>query len=194
MLKKLTMFLLLGIFCFNFSADAQEVKKKPWLVVYSSVSGNTKKVAEAIFQVLPEGSEIYYVDEAPSADGYENVAVGFWTIRGGADEKTAAYLQKLKGSNVFLFGTMFSDDISGYGQGVLDRAAAFLDESSTVLGKFICQGKLSDAHVEKMKKRPADHPHAPTPERLQKVLAASTHPDEQDFLNAQEAIKKVINE
>ena len=192
MIKKIILCLMVGIFCFTLPTDAQEAKKKPWLVVYSSQTGNTQKIAEAIFAVLPEGSEIYHIDQAPSADGYENIVVGFWTIRGGADDKAVEYLKKMTNSRVFLFGTMFSNDITGYGQGVLGRAAAVLNENCTVIGKFICQGKLSDEHVEKMKQRPAGHAHAPTPERMQKVLDASTHPDEQDCLNAQAAIKAVL--
>ncbi len=55
------------------------------LVVYSSVTGNTRKVAEAIFQAMPPDSEIFPVESAPAPDAYDFVAVGFWGDRGTAD-------------------------------------------------------------------------------------------------------------
>ena len=46
------------------------------LIVYSSLTGNTKKVAEAIAAVLP-GCDLLPVEEAPaSVEGYDLVALG----------------------------------------------------------------------------------------------------------------------
>ena len=48
------------------------------LIVYSSLTGNTKKVAEAIAAVLP-GCDLLPVEEAPaSVEGYDLVALGYW--------------------------------------------------------------------------------------------------------------------
>ena len=186
MVKKMLVCLLLSVFCFSLSSDAQAIKKKPWLVVYSSLTGNTQKIAEAIFQVLPAGSEIYSVENAPSPDGYENVAIGFWTKKGTADDKAAEYLQKVTNANVFIFATMGSYADTDYAQTVLTRGEALLGEGCTVLGKFICQGKLSPERLENAKKRGV------TPEREKRWQDASTHPDEQDVVNVQTAIKKLL--
>ena len=64
------------------------------LVVYSSQSGNTKKLAEAVFEALPEGKEITPVDGAPDPKGYDFVAVGFWLKGGDPDPKSLEYLKK----------------------------------------------------------------------------------------------------
>ena len=44
-----------------------------------------------------------------------------------------------------------------------------------------------------MKKIPAGHPHAVTPERLARWEAASTHPDENDFKKAEEFFINLLN-
>ena len=44
-----------------------------------------------------------------------------------------------------------------------------------------------------MKKFPAGHPHAVTPERLARWEAASTHPDENDFKKAEEFFSDLLN-
>lgn len=186
MVKKIVLFLLVGIFCISLSTDTQAKEKKPWLVVYSSQTGNTREIAQAIFQVLPEGSEIYPVEEAPEPDGYENIAIGFWTKKGTADDKAAEYLQKVKNTNVFIFATMGAYADTDYAQIVLDRSEALLGENCTVLGRFICQGKLSPESLENAKKR------GWTPEREKRWKDASTHPDEQDLINVQMAVRKVF--
>ena len=55
------------------------------MVVYSSRSGDTKKVAEAIFDILPGKKEIYTVQEAPPAEKYDFIAMGFGVEKGRPD-------------------------------------------------------------------------------------------------------------
>ena len=42
------------------------------LVVYSSRTGNTRKIAEAVAEALP-GCHLHPVEEAPQPEGYEPV-------------------------------------------------------------------------------------------------------------------------
>lgn len=50
------------------------------IVVYSSLTGNTKMVGEAIAEVLAPNCDIYKVEDNPDITGYDLVAVGFgWT-------------------------------------------------------------------------------------------------------------------
>lgn len=166
--------------------------KKPWLVVYSSLTGNTKMVAEAIFKVLPEGSELHPVENNPDYSQYEKVAVGYWADRGSADKKAIDYLGKIKNAKVFVFATLGAYPDSEHAQKVLNNGSALLGEGCEVIGKFICQGKLSPAIIERGKKRPLDHPHGPTPERLKRWADAASHPDEQDFLSVQKIVKELF--
>lgn len=49
------------------------------IVIYSSRTGNTKQVAEAIVGVLPEGTPCVPVNEAPAdLSQYDLVFMGFW--------------------------------------------------------------------------------------------------------------------
>lgn len=47
-----------------------------FLIVYSSKTGNTKKVAEALARVAPIGSEIHSIEEAGDADGFDVILQG----------------------------------------------------------------------------------------------------------------------
>ena len=48
------------------------------IVVYSSLTGNTKMVGEAIAEVLAPNCDIYKVEDNPDITGYDLVVVGFW--------------------------------------------------------------------------------------------------------------------
>ena len=75
------------------------------LVVYSSRTGNTRKIAEAIAAVRP-GCEIHPVESAPAPEGYDLVAVGYWVDKGMPDAQAKAYLETVRDANVALFGTL----------------------------------------------------------------------------------------
>ena len=61
------------------------------LVVYSSQTGNTQKLAESVYAVLPGEKEIWPVDEAPAPENFDVVAAGFWLQAGKPDPKAAAW-------------------------------------------------------------------------------------------------------
>ena len=74
------------------------------LVLYSSQSGNTRKLADAVYEALPEVKEIYAIENTPdSLTEFDLIAVGFWFQGGRPDRKTADFLPKLRDRNVFLF-------------------------------------------------------------------------------------------
>ena len=71
------------------------------IVIYSSLTGNTKSVAEAMASVMPEGTPCLPVKDAPEnlAD-YDTVFVGFWVDRGTANKEAAKLIETLKKSNI----------------------------------------------------------------------------------------------
>ena len=161
------------------------------LIVYSSQTGNTKMVAEAIHSIAPEGAEIFPVEDMPNADNYDVVAAGFWVDKGTSDKKATEYLQTIKNKKVALFATAGVSPDTDHAKKSLANAAKNLDESNTIIGTFICQGKIDPKLLEAFKQFPKGHPHAITPERLERHKQASTHPDENDLVNAKEAFKKI---
>ena len=48
------------------------------LVVYSSNSGNTKKLADALYGALQCKKDLIFISDNPDPSGYEFVAAGFW--------------------------------------------------------------------------------------------------------------------
>lgn len=162
------------------------------LVVYSSKTGNTKKVAEAILSVLPAGTEIFPVGNAPSPDAYDFIAVGFWVDKGTANAEMAAYLPKIRGKKVGIFFTLGADPTSPHAEKSGDNAAKLLGENCEVVAKFWCQGAIDPKLIEWMKKLPSEHPHAPNAERIARWERASKHPDATDLEAAKAAFKGIF--
>jgi flavodoxin len=155
------------------------------LIVYSSKTGNTRKLAEGIRRGLAEalGQEprIGAAEENPDPSGAGWILAGFWADRGNADQKALQYLESLEGRKVGLFGTLGAYPDSDHARDISKKVQDIVGEKNAVLGCFLCQGKIDPALIERFKSLPADNPHAMTPERMKRHQEAAKHPDEKDI-------------
>jgi len=62
------------------------------LIAYMSWTGNTKKVAEAIYDAIPQAKEIKQVEDVGSLEGYDLAFLGFPIHTFGPDEKVKTFL------------------------------------------------------------------------------------------------------
>ena len=64
-------------------------------IVYSSRTGNTALLAQAIREALPQEECSYFGAPHAEALAADTIYVGFWTDKGTCDEQTAHFLQSL---------------------------------------------------------------------------------------------------
>lgn len=156
------------------------------LVTYSSLTGNTKKVAEAVASAIP-GSELHPIDQSPDPSGYDLILAGFWVDRGEADRKTKEFLGKLQGKAVGFFFTLGAYPDSAHADDVARVTGELIERGQNEpMGSFRCQGKVDPALLGRMKKSlPPDHPHARmTEERKARLTEAAKHPNDKDLEGA----------
>ncbi|NLG38234.1 MAG: flavodoxin [Clostridiales bacterium] len=114
------------------------------LVAYMSKTGNTKKVAEAIYQELDGEKAILPVEQVVDTSGYDLTFLGFPVQRFGPDPKTVGLLRKhcQPGRDVALFITHAAPEEEPELGEWLDkfRAAA---SAANIVGVFDCQGQLA---------------------------------------------------
>ncbi|NOX79858.1 MAG: flavodoxin family protein [Deltaproteobacteria bacterium] len=152
------------------------------LVVYSSRSGNTKKLAEFIFSRLDGDKEIKPVASAPDPSGYDVVAVGFWFKGGQPDPDSQEYLKKCTGvGKLFLFATHGSAANSDYAAIGMNRARE-LAAGAQIVGDFDCPGEVSAKTLENAANKD------PQPAWLKDAPAAKGHPNSDDFYKLAEAL------
>jgi len=165
------------------------------LIVYSSLTGNTKKIADGLVEALSGGCDCVRVQEAPAPDDYDLIIPGFWVDKGLADKDTLVYLEKIKNKKTAFFFTLGAYPHSEHADEVAaDTEKRLTENGNTVLGHFRCQGKVDPDLLERMKKMlPPDHPHAQmSPERQARLDEAAKHPDGKDVENAKTFISEVM--
>ena len=105
-----------------------EIRNMKNAVVFSSKTGNTKKLADEIRNVLPEETIKYFgsPETAPlDADCYY---VGFWTDKGYCNAEIGTFLKKIKDKKVFLFGTAGFGGDSEYFDKILKKVENNLNQ------------------------------------------------------------------
>ena len=158
-------------------------------IIYSSRTGNTKLLAEAIRESLPADLCNHFGTDEAGAVESEKLYVGFWTDKGTADEAALALLKRLKYKKIFLFGTAGFGESEAYFQKVLDRVKESIDESNSIIGTYMCQGKMPQSvrdRYMKMKTQP-EHP-ANIDALIENFDRALSHPDEDDLERLRKAV------
>lgn len=155
------------------------------LVTYSSLTGNTKKLAEAIHENLLQADKtILPMKEVVEVDQYDVVLAGGWADKGTFNKEANEFIAGLKNKKVGLFGTLGFWSDSDHCQNILKNVKELLDESNTFVARFMCQGPLSDQIIERFKALPEGNPHAITPEKLRRYEIGRRHPSKADMAAA----------
>ena len=161
-----------------------------YAIVFSSKTGNTRLLADTLRASLPQNECTYFGAPAPEALEAETLYIGFWTDKGHADDTLTAFLQTLKGKQVFLFGTAGFGGSAPYFEKILAATRKALDGSNTVIGSFMCQGKMPVSvrqRYEAMKAKPL---HIPNLDALiENFDKALSHPDAADLKQLKQAVK-----
>ncbi len=162
-------------------------------VVYSTLTGNTKKVAEAFCAGLGDGAELFDVNAAPDPSGYDLVAVGFWVDRGHPDQKAMDFMKTVSGKKVFSFFTLGAKPKTAHAFKCAYTAKTYYGAGCEEIGVWHCQGAIDPKLIERMRQMPKTpgNPHAATPETEARWAAAASHPDTEDCAAASEAAKAV---
>lgn len=113
------------------------------LIAYVSVTGNTKKVAEAIYEVIEGEKEIKPLGEVKSLEGYDLAFIGTPIHVYGPSKDAKEFLEEhCNGRSIALFITHASPEESESLHewlGKCKEAAA----RANLLGLFNCQGELA---------------------------------------------------
>ena len=154
-------------------------------IVYSSRTGNTANLAQTIREALPAEDCIYFGGPDPKALEAETIYLGFWTDKGSCDEASAEFLKSLTGQRLFLFGTAGFGGVPAYFEQILDRVKSKLGSGVTVVGSYMCQGRMPMSVRERYMQMEE------SPRRtamLENFDAALNHPDAEDLTRLKAAL------
>ena len=162
-----------------------------YAVVFASMTGNTRLLAERIKEVLPQEQLIYWGEPAEEAREADVLFIGSWTDKGTCCPVIGDFLRSLEGKKVFLFGTAGFGGAQAYFDQIAGRMGENLGESNTLLGHFLCQGKMPQsvrARYEAMEQNEK------TKAMLQNFDAALSHPDAADLQALEQAVSRCLTQ
>ena len=166
------------------------MNQEPYSIIFSSATGNTKLLAQALHDALPREECAYFGPWNREIPETPMVYVGFWTDKGNADPDTLALLKELRNKKVFLFGTAGFGESPAYFEKVLCAVRAGLDDSNQILGTFMCQGKMPQAVKDRYLRMKAQPEH---PANIDTLIAnfdrALSHPDEADLERLRQTVR-----
>jgi len=120
------------------------------LIAYCSQTGNTRKIAESIFHVIPDNKELKNLSDVDSLDDYDLIFIGFPIYNFEPVRQAKDFMQKrLYGKKIAIFMTMAltsapsNEQTAGLYNLTISNCKMCADEDS-ILGVFDCPGELSE--------------------------------------------------
>ncbi|MCX6562583.1 MAG: hypothetical protein NTU60_03130 [Candidatus Aminicenantes bacterium] len=148
------------------------------LVAYFSRTGNTKKVAEAIFAGLDGDKDLKPMEEAHPLDGYSLVFIGFPVHSHSVPYKVEEFLKTIPaGKKIALFCTHGALPGHRLSREAIEYAVV-LAAKAKVLGTFAVRGRLSMQALDALGRSPEHQ------EWTEMAASANTHPNETDLAEA----------
>lgn len=158
------------------------------LVTYISQTGNTKKIADAIYSSLKDEKEIKKIEEIENLDGYDLTFIGYPINGGSIPPKVEEFLSsKTKGKNIAVFITHAVpegfEDITKWKNACTQSAS-----NANLIGEFDCQGELAQPIIDQLSK--SDNP---AMKSFAEEIGPSSKgkPDESCIQKAQEFAKEI---
>ena len=157
------------------------------LVTYYSESGNTEKLAKAIYEGLEATeNEIAKISEDKNFDGYDVIFVGFPVHGSSVPSKAEKCIKRIpEGKMLALFGTHGS--LRG---GPLAISAFYyaitLAPKANIIGTFACRGEVKASLLEGLMNK-AEYRYWAL-----EAQSAVGHPDDADFKDAKQFAKQML--
>lgn len=153
------------------------------LIVYSSLTGNTKKVCEKAYQLLNCEKEIINIENISekNLDNFENIILGTWIDKATADEKMRKFLKTISGKNLYFLGTLAASLSSEHAKKCFNNLTKLCSKNNNFIDGILARGRVSEELQEKFEKFPLNIIHKFVPNMKEIIAEADSHPNESDF-------------
>ena len=158
-------------------------------IIFSTVTGNAFKLAEAAADVVPAHCGPYnirYVTDE-MIEQYDTFILSYWCDKGSADSDTIALIEKMHGKKLIVIGTLGVPRESDHYQKVCERVTALASRDNTLLGHFLCQGSVDLCRTVKRFQEGKL-----TLERFERQVHSQGHPNAADLAEAREAVRSFL--
>lgn len=162
-------------------------------VVYDSITGNTKALADVICEEC-NNVKVYreYNEDILKAD---LIFIGSWTDKGSPSDKIKLVYQNIHNKKIFVFGTCGFGGDEKYYKLLFENVCKYISADNDILGYYFCPGKLSSNIKEKYEKLLQQNP---SDQRIKKMIENFNNvldrPNQEDLNQLRIKVRNVINE
>ena len=162
-------------------------------VLYKSKTGNTEKLAKAIYAAIPDpDKDIQRLEGQKNYDMGDVYFIVYWTDKGTASFEILDYLGELHNKKIALFGTCGFGGNEKYFQRIEENVKAFIGDDNEYLGAFMCQGKMPIQIRERYESMKNGENDAKVEALLRNFDEAMLHPDRDDMEKAAVFVNSVF--
>ena len=155
------------------------------LVTYYSQTGNTEKIAGAVYEALGGEKDLIPVQEVEDPDSYDLIFCGFPVHSHSVPLPVQDFIKRIpSGKKIALFVTHGSLRGGELATTAIEHAVT-LASHLKVLGTFGSRGRVDPKIIEALSKKPEHRAWAET------AKSAASHPDEPDLADARQFAKIV---
>ena len=156
------------------------------LVTYFSQTGNTEKLAKAIFEAIDVEKEILPVKEVKAVEGFDIVFCGFPVHAHSVPMPAQELIKQLpSGQKLAFFCTHGSPRGGPLAVQALEHAVS-LAANAKVLGQFGSRGKVSMSIIDALMQKPEHKAWA------EEAQGAASHPNKADLEDVKDFTKQMI--
>ncbi|MFC1821128.1 flavodoxin family protein [Thermodesulfobacteriota bacterium] len=158
------------------------------LVAFYSETGNTEKLAGAIYESVEQAKkkDLMPIHEVQDLDNYDLIFCGFPVQASSVPGKVETFLKGVPGGkSLALFATHGSRRGGQLASAAFDYATSLASQTN-FLGTFGCQGKVRGSIIEAVLKRPEHKAWA------EEARSAAGHPDEPDLEDCKEFAMRMV--
>ena len=156
------------------------------LVTYYSQTGNTEKIARAIYEAIHFEKELLPIRDVKNLQGYDIIFAGFPVQAHSVPAAFLPFFKKLPaGQQIALFCTHGSLRGGHLPKQAIEHAIG-LASRMKILGTFCVRGKVNPKVLDSLMNSPQNQAWA------EEASGACDHPDEADLADAKEFAKTVL--
>jgi flavodoxin len=145
------------------------------LVAYYSETGNTEKLARAIYEAIHIEKKMKPLKDVQNVKGYDIIFYGFPCHAHSVPGKATAFIKGLpEGQKVAFFSTHGSLRGGQLPKQAFEHAIG-LASKAKVIGHFGCRGKVDPKVIDALVKKPEHRAWA------EEAIEAESHPDQNDL-------------
>jgi len=155
------------------------------LVTYYSRTGNTEKIARAIYEALSGEKAIVPLSEATDLQGYDTIFIGYPVQAHSVPVPAQNLIRRLpRGQRIAFFATHGSLR-GGHLPRQAHEHAASLAATAKILGHFGARGKVPESYLEALAEKPEHQAW------VEEARGAHGHPNEADLEDARNFARRM---